>query len=172
MDDGMMDEAQRTREKLQALAWWLDASIRLPGGFRIGVDAILGLVPLLGDILGLLISGYIVVQAARLRVPHSVLLRMLLNVGVEGLVGQAPLLGDVFDATWKANLRNVRLLEEHLDQPTTPAAITTTIPAAANTAANWRWFAVAASLLVLFIVLTTVLSVLALGWLWYTILQK
>lgn len=161
-------EVQRTREKLQALAWWLDASIRLPGGFRIGVDAILGLVPLLGDILGVLLSGYIVVQAARLQVPRGVLLRMLLNVGVEGLVGLAPLVGDVFDASWKANLRNVRLLEAHLDQPTTPAATTTTTTAAAN----WRWFAVAASLLVLFIVLITVLSVLALGWLWYTILQK
>ncbi len=165
-----MEEVQsrRVREKLQALAWWLDASIRLPGGFRIGVDAVLGLVPFLGDILGLLISGYIVVQAARLRVPHSVLLRMLLNVGVEGLVGQAPLLGDVFDATWKANLRNVRLLEEHLDQPTIPAATPTTI----TTAANWRWFAVVASLFVLFIALMTMLSALALGWFWYTILQK
>ena len=54
----------KTRANLKALAWWLDSSIRLPGGFRIGADAIVGLVPFLGDVLGLLLSGYIVLQAA------------------------------------------------------------------------------------------------------------
>ncbi len=156
----MMEEAQRIREQLKALAWWLDASIRLPGGFRVGVDAILGLVPLLGDVLGVLISGYIVVQAARLGTPRGVLLRMLLNVGVEGLVGQVPLAGDVFDASWKANLRNVRLLENYLDQPAT------------TTATSWRWLAVIVLFCALFIALIAALSALALGGLWYAILQK
>ena len=69
-------DVQQARDTLKALAWWLDSSIRLPGGFRIGVDAILGLVPFLGDVLGMLLSGYIVLQAARLRAPWSVLARM------------------------------------------------------------------------------------------------
>lgn len=110
-------EGARTREKLRALAWLLDSSIRLPGGFRIGVDALIGLVPFLGDAAGVLLSGYIVREAARLGVPRSVLLRMIGNVAIEGVVGLVPILGDVFDATWKANQRNVQLLEEHLDNP-------------------------------------------------------
>ena len=85
-----------TREKLKALAWWLDSSIRLPGGFRIGADAIVGLVPFLGDVLGLLLSGYIVLQAARLRAPWSVLAHdpaqrsgpLRAHVDLKGRVGQ------------------------------------------------------------------------------------
>lgn len=112
----------KTREKLKALAWWLDNSIRLPGGFRIGIDAIVGLVPFLGDVLGVLLSGYIVLQAARLHAPLSVLARMLLNVAIEGVIGVVPLAGDVFDAAWKANLRNVSLLEGYLDNPAATTA--------------------------------------------------
>lgn len=110
-------EGVRTREKLRALAWLLDSSIRLPGGFRIGVDALIGLVPFFGDAAGVLLSGYIVREAARLGVPRSVLLRMIGNVAIEGIVGVVPILGDVFDAAWKANQRNVQLLERHLDNP-------------------------------------------------------
>ncbi|KON81721.1 DUF4112 domain-containing protein [Azoarcus sp. PA01] len=110
-------DAARTREKLRALAWLLDSSIRLPGGFRIGVEALIGLVPFLGDAVGVLLSGYIVREAARLGVPRGVLLRMIGNVAIEGLVGLVPILGDVFDAAWKANQRNVQLLERHFDDP-------------------------------------------------------
>lgn len=114
---GIRGDAGRTREKLRALAWLLDSSIRLPGGFRIGIEALIGLVPFLGDAVGVVLSGYIVREAARLGVPRSVLLRMIGNVAVEGLVGLVPILGDVFDAAWKANQRNVQLLEQHLDDP-------------------------------------------------------
>lgn len=114
---GASGDGARTREKLRALAWLLDSSIRLPGGFRIGVDALIGLVPFLGDAAGVLLSGYIVREAARLGVPRSVLLRMIGNVAIEGIVGVVPILGDVFDAAWKANQRNVLLLEQHLDDP-------------------------------------------------------
>lgn len=110
-------EGERKREKLRALAWLLDSSIRLPGGFRIGVDALIGLVPFLGDAAGVLVSGYIVREAARLGVPRTVLLRMIGNVAIEGIIGLVPILGDVFDAAWKANQRNVKLLEQHLDDP-------------------------------------------------------
>lgn len=111
------DVSARTREQLKALAWLLDSSIRLPGGFRIGVDALLGLVPFLGDAAGVLLSGFIVSRAARLGVPRSILLRMVLNVAVEALVGLIPIAGDIFDAAWKANQRNVQLLESHLNAP-------------------------------------------------------
>jgi hypothetical protein len=144
----------KTRAKLKALAWWLDASIRLPGGFRIGVDAILGLVPFLGDVLGVLLSGYIMLQAARLRAPLSVLARMLLNVAIEGVIGLVPLAGDVFDAAWKANLRNVSLLEGYLDNPT------------ATTTTSRRLFAALVLVWLLFMALLTVLSALFLSWVW------
>ena len=150
----MSADVQKTRAKLKALAWWLDNSIRLPGGFRIGADAILGLVPFLGDALGMLLSGYIVLQAARLRAPFSVLARMLLNVAIEGLIGLVPLAGDVFDAAWKANQRNVSLLESYLDHP------------AATTATSRRLFALLVLAWVLLIALLTVLAALFLGWAW------
>ncbi|MBP9059287.1 MAG: DUF4112 domain-containing protein [Rhodoferax sp.] len=154
----MTIDVQKAREKLKALAWLLDSSVRLPGGFRIGVDAILGLVPILGDLLGLLLSGYIVVQAARLRAPWSVLLRMMLNVAVEGLIGLVPVAGDIFDASWKANQRNVRLLEGYLDQPSNTAAT------------SRRLFVMLTLLCVLFMGLVTVLFALLLRWTWQALL--
>ena len=143
-----------TRQKLKALAWWLDSSIRLPGGFRNGADAIVGLVPFLGDVLGLLLSGYIVLQAARLRAPWSVLAHMLLNVAIEGVIGLVPLAGDVFDAAWKANLRNISLLEGYLDQP------------AATATTSRRLFAVLALAWVVLMAVLTVLCALLLRWAW------
>ena len=111
--------AQRdTLHRVRRLAWLLDNSIPLPGlRFRIGVEAILGLIPRIGDALGVAASNYILREAWRLGVPRSVLLRMGLNVAIEGAVGAVPLLGDVFDAAWKANLRNVALLEAHANDP-------------------------------------------------------
>lgn len=105
-------------EQVRRLAQQLDTSIRLPGGIRIGWDAVLGLVPGVGDWAGALLSAYIVLQAVRLGASREVLTRMLGNVALEALVGAVPFLGDVFDAAWKANMRNVRLLEEHLAAPT------------------------------------------------------
>lgn len=113
-----MDDVEIVRRRVRGLAWLLDNSIPLPGTrFRIGVDAILGLLPGLGDLLGVLLSTYIVREAARLRVPRSVLIRMAFNVAVEGVVGLIPFLGDVFDAVWKANQRNFALLESSLAHP-------------------------------------------------------
>lgn len=122
-DPTLAGEADVIRRRLNALAWLLDSSIRLPGiGFRIGLDALLGLIPVVGDAVGVLISGYIVREAARLGVPRSTLVRMVANVAIEGLVGMVPLLGDVFDAAWKANQRNARLLNEHVANPGRAAA--------------------------------------------------
>jgi hypothetical protein len=106
------------RERLNRLAWLLDSSIPIPGTpFSIGLDALIGLFPFVGDLAGVVLSGYIVRQAAALGASKSVLARMALNVAVEGLVGMIPFAGDVFDAAFKANQRNVRLLNAYLDQP-------------------------------------------------------
>lgn len=109
---------RETRERLKQLAWLLDSSIPIPGTrLTIGLEALIGLFPFLGDLIGVLLSSYILGEAARLGAPKSVLLRMSANVGLEGLVGIVPFAGDVFDAAFKANQRNVRLLEQWLDEP-------------------------------------------------------
>lgn len=103
--------------RLQRLAWLMDKSIRLPGGFRIGADGIIGLVPVVGDLVGAGVSSYIVAEAARMKVPKSVLARMGLNVLVEVVVGAIPVAGDLFDFAFKANVRNIKLLESYLQRP-------------------------------------------------------
>lgn len=110
-------EMQRERlQRLRALARLLDSCIPLPGGFRVGLDALIGLVPVVGDVAGALLSGYIVNEARLLGAPGSVLLRMSMNLLIETVVGAVPLVGDLFDAGFKANLRNIALLERyHLD---------------------------------------------------------
>jgi Domain of unknown function (DUF4112) len=111
-------DTEATRERLSRLAWLLDNSIPLPFfGWRVGWDAILGLIPGIGDAVGVLLSTYILSEASRIGVPKAVLLRMGVNVIVEGLVGLIPFAGDVFDAAWKANQRNVTLLNAYLENP-------------------------------------------------------
>ena len=113
-----MNEIDAARRRLAQLAWLLDNSIPLPGTrFRIGLDPLIGLVPGLGDLLGVLLSSYIVREAARLGAPPSVLTRMAFNVALEGLVGLVPVVGDIFDAAWKANQRNFALLDAHFRNP-------------------------------------------------------
>ena len=97
----------------------LDQCITLPGGMRIGIDPIVGLVPGVGDLAATAMSLYLVYEAARLGLPKRVLLRMLVNVALEMLMGTFPILGDIFDAVWKANMRNMRLVELH-HSPTYP----------------------------------------------------
>lgn len=106
-----------TRKQLQRLAWVLDSSIRLPGGYRIGVDGIIGLIPGFGDALGAGLSSYIVIKAVSLNVPIIVLIRMMINVVLELVIGVIPIIGDLFDFMYKANERNVKLINEHLDSP-------------------------------------------------------
>jgi hypothetical protein len=89
----------------------LDNSILLPGGYRIGLDPIIGLVPAVGDFFAATLSVWLIYDAARLGVSKTTLARMTMNVLVESVVGAVPLLGDVFDAVWKANARNMDLVE-------------------------------------------------------------
>jgi hypothetical protein len=105
--------------RLRDLARVLDEAIRIPGtNIRIGLDALLGLVPGGGDVAGGLFSGLIILQAARDGAPTPVLGRMLANVVIDVVLGAIPILGDVFDVAWRANSRNVRLLDAWRERPT------------------------------------------------------
>ncbi len=97
----------------------MDQSIVLPSGYRIGLDPLLGVLPGLGDVVGMVISFYLVYESARLGLQKKVLAKMMGNLAVEALVGTFPVLGDIFDAVWKANIRNLRLLDQHYN-PATP----------------------------------------------------
>jgi len=109
---------EQVRERLARLAWLLDSSIPIPGTrFSIGLEALIGLFPVVGDLVGVFLSSYIVREAAALGVSRSILARMAFNVALEGLVGMIPFAGDVFDAAYKANQRNVRLLSAWLERP-------------------------------------------------------
>jgi len=110
--------SDETRERLNWLAWLLDSSIPIPGTrLTIGVDALIGLIPVIGDVIGVALSSIILGEAHKLGVSKAVLTRMAFNIAVEGVVGIVPLFGDVFDAAWKANLRNVRLLNDWIERP-------------------------------------------------------
>jgi hypothetical protein len=105
-------------EYLRQITWWMDQGLRLPGtSFRFGLDPIIGLIPGLGDAAGALLSGAILLEAARHRVAHYTLLRMSGNIALDALIGAIPLLGDLFDFGWKANSKNLQLLERHLESP-------------------------------------------------------
>jgi hypothetical protein len=111
-------DAEQRMQRLRGLAWLLDNSIPLPGGFRVGVDALLGLIPGVGDALGALLSTYIINEARYLGAPRRALVRMMINVLIETVIGAIPFAGDLFDAAFKANARNLALLERHHRTPT------------------------------------------------------
>jgi hypothetical protein len=109
-------DSQNDRDlaRARALSRILDSAIGIPGTpLRIGLDAIIGVIPGAGDIMGAVLSGYIVLTAARRGVPRAVLWRMLANVAIDTGCGAVPLLGDFFDVAWRSNTRNVDLLERH-----------------------------------------------------------
>ncbi|MGH7465020.1 MAG: DUF4112 domain-containing protein, partial [Longimicrobiales bacterium] len=112
------DLAKPDHHGVRRLAWLLDDVIRIPGtNLRFGIDPLLGLLPGGGDLAGAVLSGYIILAAARLGAPSSVLIRMSGHVILDALAGTVPLFGDLFDAGWKANRRNVELLQRYIDTP-------------------------------------------------------
>ena len=108
-------------ERLRRITWWMDEGIRIPGiGIRIGLDPIIGLIPGFGDAAGAILAGSIVVEAARTGISRFTLMRMAGNIALDAAIGAVPVIGDLFDAGWKANTKNLALLERHLESP--PAA--------------------------------------------------
>jgi len=103
--------------RLDALRRWavlLDSAFRIPGtGIRFGLDAIIGLIPGLGDLSTPAFAALLLLQAVRMRLPVVVQARMVLNAAFDMLIGLVPILGDLADIGWKANLKNLALLERH-----------------------------------------------------------
>ncbi len=105
-------------QRLRDLARIMDAAVRVPGtNVRFGLDALIGLIPGFGDVAGGLTTTYTILAARRLGAPGSVLVRMVWNVLIDAVVGAVPLLGDLFDIGFKANIRNVQLLDRFLASP-------------------------------------------------------
>lgn len=99
------EEAEDTIEKI---AWLMDKSIPI-GGYRVGLDPILGLIPGVGDLVTGAVSAILIVQAHRTGISRAVVLRMIANVGIDTALGAIPLVGDIFDFAWKANSKNLDL---------------------------------------------------------------
>ena len=111
-------------QKLHRLAFLLDNSLSIPGTkLRFGLDPILGLLGIAagsGDVVGGAVGAYIVYQAAQMGVPKEVVWQMVTNILIDSLVGLVPGLGDLLDFTWKANTRNMALVDQHLTVSSTP----------------------------------------------------
>lgn len=116
-------ELESGLQALRRLQRLLDEAFRVPGTrLRFGWDAIIGLVPWAGDLVTAIMACAIIVHAHRIGVPRIVQLRMLLNIGIDLVVGLVPFLGDVGDVFWKANTRNLALLERHAASPVSASA--------------------------------------------------
>ncbi|MCB9072876.1 MAG: DUF4112 domain-containing protein [Bdellovibrionaceae bacterium] len=105
---------QSTKD-IRLLAQALDAKFTLPGGFKIGWDGIIGIIPGIGDMFTSGFSFYIIIRAATLGGSPATLMRMGLNLLIDNIFDWVPVFGDLFDIYWKANLRNVALLESNLE---------------------------------------------------------
>ena len=104
-------------ERLEALANLLDSAVVIPGtNITVGLDALVGLLPGIGDTITTLVSLWIVKEAHGMGVPRHIVARMIGNVAVDGVVGAVPVLGDAFDIMWRSNRRNMKLLREHFER--------------------------------------------------------
>jgi hypothetical protein len=103
--------------RLDALANFMDSAVVIPGtNIRFGADALIGLVPGIGDLVTAGIASLIILEARRMGAPAHVVARMIGNVAIDGLVGAVPVVGDLFDVVFRANLRNMRLLRKHFEK--------------------------------------------------------
>lgn len=117
------DEAE-VLARLEILTRLMDEAFVLPGtNVRVGLDAAIGLVPGIGDLLSASLSSYLVWEAHRLGAPRLLVARMLGNVAIDAVVGAVPLLGDAFDVLFRANRKNMRLLRRHLEKSGRAGAI-------------------------------------------------
>ncbi len=110
-------DTDRELRRLEKLAELMDSGFRIPGTqVRFGLDALIGLIPGIGDAVTLLPSLWLIMRARRLGAPFSLILRMLITVLVDFLVGLVPVLGDIFDIVFRANTANVDMLRNHLSR--------------------------------------------------------
>jgi len=115
---GARETSSRRLAALARFAELLDSGIRIPGTqLRFGLDPLIGLIPGAGDAAGAVLAGWILVEAIRLGASRATLVRIAGNIALDAGIGAVPLIGDIFDFAWKANVRNVTLLERHLRDP-------------------------------------------------------
>lgn len=114
----LMDhETSAALVRLEALAKVMDSAFKIPGtDVRMGFDALLGLLPVIGDAISGAISSYLIWEAKRLGVPKLVLGRMVANTAIDTALGAVPVIGDLFDVAYRSNSKNVALLRRHLEK--------------------------------------------------------
>ena len=113
----MSREPHAVRQRVEALELLLERSFHIPGTkIPIGLDSIVGLVPVLGDVVTAAMGAYMVWEARNLGMSKWHLMRMAANVGVDTVLGAIPLAGDLFDFVWRSNSKNLRIIKKHLDK--------------------------------------------------------
>ncbi|WP_036479192.1 DUF4112 domain-containing protein [Myxosarcina sp. GI1] len=144
--------------RLRRLSNLLDNAIAIPGiGYRIGLDPILGLLPGGGDTVTGALGAYIIVEAARMGIPRQVIWQMVGNILFDSVLGTVPVIGDIFDVGWKANVRNMTLLEKHIQYD------------GDNRKSDWLFLTGLILLLVIIVVGFATFTVLVIRWLWQTL---
>jgi len=136
---------------------WTDTVFEVPVlGWRFGLDPLIGLIPIAGDVASSVVSLYILALAAEMQVPRSTMMRMGLNVAIDYFVGSIPLVGNVFDFAWKANSRNMQLLERSLAAQ----------PSERRRQSVWDWVILLSLIAVLIAILVAsiALTVTLIGW--------
>ena len=112
MDDG---RAEQSVARLEALARLMDSAFVIPGtNIRMGVDGVIGLLPIAGDLISAMMSSYLIWEARQLGASRWVLGRMMANTALDTVIGAIPLAGDAFDVMFRANMRNMALLRKHI----------------------------------------------------------
>jgi hypothetical protein len=111
------NDPQSVRRRIEGLERMLEGLIEVPGlGRRVGLDALLGLIPVVGDVIAAVMGLYLVWEARNLGMPRWQLWRMAGNVGVDTLIGAIPVAGDLFDFLYRSNTRNLKIVRRHLDK--------------------------------------------------------
>lgn len=147
-------ESQATTvRRLRRFSYLLDSAIPIPGTpYRIGIDPLLDIVPIGGDFIGTALSIYIVIEAAKMGVSRPILVQMVSNILLDTVIGTVPVLGTVADAVWKANGKNIELLETELNIPQSEKK------------ADWLFLVLLIGGLLIAIVILAAISVLILKW--------
>ena len=113
MNEEIIELNEEKLLRLKLLSERLDNSIKIPGtNQKIGIDPIIGLIPILGDFIGVIFSTYIMYSGIKMGVSSKIVKKMATNLAIEFIIGSIPIIGDIFDALWKANKKNVELIEE------------------------------------------------------------
>ena len=113
MDEEIIEMNEEKLLKLKLLSERLDDLIKIPGtNQKIGIDAITGVIPVLGDLIGAVFSSYIMYSGIKMGVSPKIVTKMAMNIAIDFIIGSFPVIGDIFDVLWKANKRNVELIED------------------------------------------------------------